>query len=325
MEGKIKFFEEALAADPRSTLFYSLAKLHVGQGDSEKAIDVLRRGLDVHPDHLRANCMLVSLLLEAGDEELALAELDRVTAVLEEVPDLWAAWAEKLNGSGKEDAALAAFFLASFFKGDQVSWAGLIEQGMRQLIPGKTQKKSLEPEVTGEEPEADEPSSSDQDASQPPLEQAADLPGEGVEEIHPDDAEASLTQEGSVSEGEQQGEELSPDDLEPPATPSPVQGAEAEGDVQAQAEDEGQEEPGEATIRTKTMADILVEQGDYSQAMEIYQEILEDSSVDESRRQEIEDAVNALRSTLSDSREKKLLRTLEKLAQRLENRASSGA
>ncbi len=323
MEGKIKFFEEALAADPRSTLFYSLAKLHVGQGDSEKAVDVLRRGLDVHPDHLRANCMLVSLLLEAGEEDLALAELDRVTAVLEEVPELWAAWAEKLNGSGREDAALAAFFLASFFKGDQVSWAGLIEQGMRQLIPGKAQKKSPEPEVTGEEAEADPSSSSDQGVVQPPLEPAADLSGEGVEEIHPDDAEIAAKEEESFSKGEQQAEELSPDDLEPPAPPSPDQAS--VGGVPEQAENVEQEEPGETTIRTKTMADILVEQGDYTQAMEIYQEILEDSSIDESRRQEIEDSVNALRSKLSDSKEKKLLRTLEKLAERLESRASSGS
>lgn len=323
MEGKIKFFEEALAADPRSTLFYSLAKLHVGQGDTEKAIDVLRRGLDVHPDHLRANCMLASLLLGAGEEDLALAELDRVTAVLEEVPELWAAWAEKLNGSGKEDAALAVFFLASFFKGDQVSWAGLIEQGMRQLIPGKVQKKSPEPELTGEEPEAAEPPSPDQDAGQSPLEPAADLSWEGLEEIHPDDAETSVVQEGAVSKEEQQGEELSPDDLEPAVPPS--SGHDSEGGVQAQAEDVEQEEPGETTIRTKTMADILVEQGDYSQAMEIYQEILEDSSIEESRRQEIEASVNALRSKLSDVKEKKLLRTLEKLAERLESRASSGS
>jgi tetratricopeptide (TPR) repeat protein len=104
------------------------------------------------------------------------------------------------------------------------------------------------------------------------------------------------------------------------------------------------EEEEEGNLRTRTMAELLVSQGDYKQALEIFRELLEFAS-DPADIRSIELRMEAVRSMMSDKRQdipakddpgfmdteamrrtkRKLSRSLEILARRLEARASAGA
>ena len=69
MQDKLKCYEEALALDPGSKLFFPLAKLYLDNEQIEKAEDVLKSGLERYPEHLEARLLLANIYFLRGQEE----------------------------------------------------------------------------------------------------------------------------------------------------------------------------------------------------------------------------------------------------------------
>ncbi len=121
---------------------------------------------------------------------------------------------------------------------------------------------------------------------------------------------------------------------EAPLQPEGPLGASSPGEASNDPEDEENEEP--FSLRTRSMAELLLEQGDYNGAREIYGELLA-GSADEAEQAELSDKLNEIGRLAAAPPEapvteqpddlrgvagkNRLLDALETLAQRLEARA----
>ena len=75
MMEKIEWYQEVLKLDPDSKVFFPLAKLLRESQQPEKAIDVLRAGLERASVYLEARLLLIQLLFESSRKEECAAEL----------------------------------------------------------------------------------------------------------------------------------------------------------------------------------------------------------------------------------------------------------
>ncbi len=131
---KIDLYREVLAIEPNSKVFFPLAKELAGLDHPEEAVDVLKKGVAFHPDHLEAKFLLVELLTRlerSGEAEEAFAGVGEMLA---EYPSVWALWAEKAVFAAK-DPALALRFLAHYFRDGSLTWASVLEHGLENLSP----------------------------------------------------------------------------------------------------------------------------------------------------------------------------------------------
>jgi len=90
---------------------------------------------------------------------------------------------------------------------------------------------------------------------------------------------------------------------------------------------------GESQYRTKTMADILAEQGDYSQAVDIYEELYENTEDEEEKKKlkQVIDEIKGEQKELAGTddqdenktrKKQKFVSRMSKLAERLEAKES---
>jgi len=305
MKTKIEWYQEVLDLEPGSKVFFPLAKLFVENERYSEAQDTLRLGLERYPEHIEAKLLLVDVLLKLGRTEEMNREVRSFTAKIGGYPGFWQAMADVFSRDEKSrDFALALNFLAAHFKGADISWVDVIEQGLDAVLracgagggASRDQKEiSLRP-VERKEEEEPEPETS---APAEPEKEAED--------------KAVVARKAAAS-------------LEPAA-----------GDERA-----AEEEP--FTLRTRTMADLLAEQGDYAGALDIFLELRERAGT-ESKKEDLDQRIESMRQLAKSgghpgprpSREKKsakqgdeaapgrgkkkLIRVLEDLAARLEHRA----
>lgn len=326
MDNKIKWFKEFLEIEPNSKIFFPLARLLHEDGRTPEAIATLKKGVEKHPDHLEARFFLVELLAEGGQGDGAAKEADGLASTLSQYPAFWQVWAER-SAPRSKDSALALSFLASTFRGRSITWSQVIEEGLKALFasegipcPAVTSQPELVGEVHFEAPPDIEYMEEEEPVA--PAGQGVDMSAEAVEvygTASPEDAIALvLAEEDEFA-------------LEPEPEP---------GQPEPEPEDAGEE--GEGNIRTRTMADLLAEQGDYKGALAIYQELAAAASGDEAAElEELASAVSAkmrrggASAPAKDKRsesgtlpgplpgKEKLLSTLEALAERLEARAQA--
>ena len=65
-----------VAAYPKMTkAYFLLAKCHAGTGDSERALELYKRALDLDPDYKEAHYQLYALYARLGDKRKSQAEL----------------------------------------------------------------------------------------------------------------------------------------------------------------------------------------------------------------------------------------------------------
>lgn len=129
MTSKIDFYREVLSDDPNSRVFFPLAKMLAGQGESEEAVQILARSIAFHPGHLEAKFLLVELLTRLGRDDEALTAFEGLSSLLSSYPSVWTLWAAKAPGLSR-DSALALNFLALSLQGKDVSWLSLMENGL---------------------------------------------------------------------------------------------------------------------------------------------------------------------------------------------------
>jgi tetratricopeptide (TPR) repeat protein len=317
MDEKIKWYEEILHLDP-ARLFFPLARLYAQNNELDKAIQTLRSGLDKDPRHFEARMFLVSLLSRQGldlDQDAGL--LDGITTVLEQYPEVWTVWARELEKSGNKDLGVALRCVSCHLQGQPVSWSEIIRQGFTALA------QENEPGM-GKEQESAVPSGI--------LDGELDfVTAEASEEERSGDiapSEEDETEQGAKSEILQDDAGLEMELQDQPAQEG------TGGDIEQGSSGSGSDSL--SSYRTRTMADILAEQGDYSQALDIYIELQQKAQSDEDY-EDLQASIQAMQEQIEgsleqsgddqeqaapSSREQKtaLVSRLERLAQRLESR-----
>ncbi len=260
IDDRIKFYEEVLEEDPSSKLFFPLARLYLEQEEMQKSINVLRSGLEKHPEHLEARLMLIELLAKEGDG-ISSEEVDehirRVERIFKGYPSFWERWADILAQDGdSEIAGLVGLLGLKFALGDIDSLGSLIYKGIKGIREG-----------------------------------------------------SSYFREGTGETGESFGGGNSPSEKD-------------RGIIE-------KESISSVDFKTKTMADILFSQGNYEDALEIYEELYR-TIEDKTRRKELRACILKTRqklegkdmsNTMKRDKKRRLLSRLTRLAQRLESRA----
>ena len=130
MHDKISWYEEILAQDPASPLFYHLAHLYTQQGQLEKAVPILREGLSRHPAHAQARLLLVQTLMHGQREEEAREALSPLRSMLTSYPRFWELWAALLEEEEQPDMALAVRFIADSLRSGERSWLQVLRAGL---------------------------------------------------------------------------------------------------------------------------------------------------------------------------------------------------
>jgi tetratricopeptide (TPR) repeat protein len=276
MTSKIEFYREVLAIEPSSRVFFPLAKALGEQGNLREAVTVLRSGMGHNPDHLEAKFLLMELYVGLGQDEQAAAVFSEISGILSHYPSMWSMWANKATGLSK-DSSLALRFLSASFKDPGLSWAEVMEKGLK--APGEGR-----------------------------MVQAPPAGGEKTSGFHLRGADEVMALARNIE------------------APETLPSKECAADQAA-------------TVKTRTMAELLVKHGDYASALEIYQDLCR--LTDPAGRSELLARVEEIHGlmagvkpqaaeavTVTEAEEKpkskaKLLSMLEALANRLDARVTA--
>ncbi|KHK04243.1 tetratricopeptide repeat protein [Desulfovibrio sp. TomC] len=271
MLSKIEVYREVLEIEPNSKAFFPLARQLATEGRHDEAVAVLCRGIGFHPDHLEAKFLLIELLTRQGREEQAGEIFADVGSMLARYPSVWLLWS-KTAATRSKDPALAMLFLSHYFQDQTLTWADVMERGLKSLS---------QTESPSECNEADEALA---DAPAAPAAPAA-MPVEHVERPILAAPVVPLAAPGVPSEEPEEPETPIPARSEhrEPADGPELRGAReilALADILDAAEAPGERNRSrpaksrEQAVRTKTMAAVLAGQGDTAGALEIYEDLL---------------------------------------------------
>jgi len=303
MRRKIEWYQEVLALEPGSRIFFPLAKLFVEFGQYEDAERTLKQGLDRHPDSMEARLLLIQVLsyLERFDE--AQAHLALVIKPLERYPAFWSLWAQQ---SAEKDRDFSVFLMlvASHFTEQPVKWTDVLVEGLHSIT----------------------------DRLLGPLKAPAKAP-----RAHAKPAAATAA---SVKGADSLGLSERLQNSAPPVTEHfPAHSAMGQplSDDSPDAPYEGPT-PEPSSFRTRTMAELLASQGDFSGALGIYRELW-GRTPDGHEKAELSSRIKSLEESLAVTpkaeaepraavdedpfgkhAKNRLMSTLEALAARLESR-----
>lgn len=129
MMEKIEWYQEVLKLDPDSKVFFPLAKLLRDSQQPDKAIEVLRAGLQHSSVFLEARLLLIQILFEQSRAGECPEELSTVTGLLERYPAFWEVWAESVSEKNR-DLALAIRLMASTIRHPEHSLSLILESGL---------------------------------------------------------------------------------------------------------------------------------------------------------------------------------------------------
>ena len=77
----VEKYEIILAADPRSRIFVELARALSDRGDFARAVEVCRQGVGHHPDSIQGRVQWARALLDSGDTDGAVGQLEAAIAL----------------------------------------------------------------------------------------------------------------------------------------------------------------------------------------------------------------------------------------------------
>lgn len=355
MKSKISWYQEVLEIEPHSKVFFPLAKLFLENDQPEEALNTLRQGLVLHPEFVEAKLLLADVLQRLDQEDELDGLVQNIAQSMAEYPAFWDAWARQLEGDAQgRDPAVAMRFLAAYFSGTSLSWTNVIQAGLEALLeedkPPHEAKQGVVGSISGmkhtmeamngvQEPVA--PAAvqlSDNAAAELSVAQRPDRPAvaQVARTMAAPRVDAPAYEEETVTAVQEEPESKSGETFEETA---PVA-----GEGFAEGDDEYDEENEETfSLRTRTMADLLAEQGDSEGALDIYRELAA-TTQDAVEREELEALVAQLQNVSDDKSggntgrsaktahkkdaevakgKKKLMHVLESLAQRLEVKAAN--
>ena len=340
MTEKIEWYKEVLALEPNSKIFFPLARMLEREGDLEQACEVLKEGVARHGEYLEARLFLVELLERLGRTEECAAEVEVLAGLLARYEGFWSAWSASAGQAGA-DPALFVRMLGLSLKRPGLTLAELLRRGLdsfgegpagqtkTEILVGKAPaSKASVPETSG--PEAAGPASGPEAAGK-----AASEPAQ------PASAKAELAKADPGKPESAKSESARPEAraAKPAAEsrPEPAKVATKAGTASRRSAQPAK--AGGASLRTRSMAEVLAEQGDLASAAEIYDELVLVAPEGERdalcrRRDELKalQAAQAQASGKAPAAERadgaarpasKLVTLLENLAARVEARANS--
>lgn len=317
---KALWYQEVLSLDPASRIFLPYARLLAENGRRMEAVEVLRAGLERHPEFLDARLLLIDLLHASGQDAAAGREAAGIIESLSRCSSLWKIWST-LPGVRADQAAMLLFFGATFRK-DGPSLADVFEAGMKALRDGE-HAAPLHAEPHGDTPlhEDEHACASLCSADDVPLPfadeapfapQRAAIPSEQRQDAPADSQNASQGDARDVAPAEKKpcfvmqddtpwysldsvpdDDDLDDPDEENGGDKSPVLPPSV-SDLffadKAASDEEGAAHAvprapleGKSSLCTRSMARILEEQGATVEAADIYRELLEVSSSPEEK------------------------------------------
>ncbi|MCH5277232.1 MAG: tetratricopeptide repeat protein [Desulfovibrionaceae bacterium] len=225
-EEKAAWYREVLDLEPGSKVFVPFARLLLELDRADEAIDVLRDGLERHPEFMEARLLLIDVLHRRGDAGCG-AEVARLAGLFRSHPDFWDAWGAE---SASTELAVSLGFLAALFRNEGLTLADVLAAGLDVLreqpfTPGERAvppARAISAELCGR----------DAAGSAGPARASSDLSGDPP---HPRISDG-LANTASVS--------------------APAGGQD------------------KCSLRTRSMAEVLAEQGDVRGAVDIYEELL---------------------------------------------------
>jgi len=261
---KIEFYREVLRDDPASRVFFPLARMLAQDGQTEEAVTILTRAINVHPGHLEARFFLVELLTKlglAGESESVFKEL---LPLLSNYPSVWSLWAAKAQGLSR-DSSVAMHLVARNLGGAEISFVDLLEKGLSATArpnPGAPQ---------GTAQTTPHASKIAREEVLPPAYQAASDGRSHHDEPLPETPAVRPNEfSGTGGTGGAGFEDFS------------LRGASEVQMLARRIQEEGGAQAervpvAESQVKTRTMADLLAKGGDYAQALRIYKDLMEQS------------------------------------------------
>lgn len=129
MNTTLHLLDELLDHDPGSKIFFPLAKLHRRDGQLRKAIDIVTRGLEHHPDYLEAQIFLIEILHELGDPA-AEVQAEALFNRLAGYEKFWGIARRLFTRSQQNDRALAALLLERSSRQDGFDLMQILSLGL---------------------------------------------------------------------------------------------------------------------------------------------------------------------------------------------------
>jgi tetratricopeptide (TPR) repeat protein len=285
MANKIELYREVLEIEPNSKVFFPLARELAEEGHVDAAVAALQKGIAFHPDHLEAKFLLIDILTRQGRESEAESVFTDVGALLARYPSVWLLWS-KAAAARSRDPSLAMLFLGHYFQNGSLTWAEVMERGLRSLTQAASDSR----------PEAEAPSFAPVPSEAP---EVAAIPEPAVASASVPSAQAPVVRD-SVSESETESLHAA---TEPVSGVPPLRGAREVMELADLLEAPDSAAPPRSTVRTgksretpvctRTMASLLASQGDIDGALEIYDALIESATGPERAALEAEAAALA--------------------------------
>ena len=253
MTEKIEWYKEVLDLEPNSKIFFPLAKMLEKEGELEEARRVLAEGVSRHEEFLEARLFYISVLSRLGMDAECQRQVRILASLLTRYQEFWSAWSASTSADGRTDASLALRLLRISFARPGVSFSEIFARGLESLEQDMAGDSAIVPEEETAarpewEPEGTEPAPG-ADAAEPVSVPGTEAAGAGEPESA--DSEKSETASGFESGAGEEPEELAEDEDMDEAAPA----------------------GGASSLRTRSYADVLAEQGDYDTALAIYSEL----------------------------------------------------
>lgn len=305
MTEKIEWYKEVLELEPNSKVFLPLARIYAARNEVDEAVAALEHGLSRHPEHMEARLFLIELLYKSGRQADCTAHVREMSRLFSSYAHFWQAWAVCLRTAGEAPEMSAALrLMAVNFLYGPISISTIMEKGLdavlgeltpaaarvadKVLAPVADEDAASETPLSGVSCMASVANAAADDVACVPHE--ASVPSAMTEvaaaaaEINDDDvlpADMPLPRDadldmpvGFAVEGEgpalhapaAEAEEVVSADALTPRTPPVVVAPAAKADGHAD-EEEG------FSLRTRSMAEVLAEQGDVQGALDIYHEL----------------------------------------------------
>ena len=251
MTEKIEWYKEVLELEPNSKVFFPLARLLADAGRDDEAIAALEHGLERHSEFLEARLFLIELLYRTGRQDACARQIERLSAMFSAYAGFWQAWAACLSEvDGEADTATVLRFLAAHFVHGPLSLHEVLNRGLDSLEQGGA------PRTAAPAREPVKPAAAAPEAPAAPVAAAPEELGEKRVATAP--AAPAVTVEEPAAEAAPLWEEV------------PTEGGSVTAPAGAPAEEDGEEH---FSLRTRSMAEVLAEQGDIRGALDIYNEL----------------------------------------------------
>ena len=287
MNMKIGWYREVLELEPDSRLFLPLARLLAEEGEVEEACRVLREGLHRHPTFLEARLAYVDLLGRARLDDEGKKQLESLVSSLAAHNGFWQTWAAGTADRGELDASLAIRLLALVARGVKLDFADILRRGIESLeaecrafdLQDKMGDQSRIPSAGAFPAQG---LAAGQDIADEPVTRPVATPLKPAHAAGAPQAATAIAAQAALAGEEMfasRQEEPEVFELTDPVTPPAMDLAEqdqTEPDM-TQLETAGDAAPegddGPWPPRTRTMAEVLAEQGDIDAACDIYSEL----------------------------------------------------